>query len=70
MQHLRTSLGPGDRDRVGSRKPGSAWIDLRENHRKTIGKPWENHRKTICQWIDLMENLNRKPWFLHVFTIK
>ena len=22
------------------------------------------------QWIGLRENLNRKPWFLHVFTIK
>jgi len=21
-------------------------------------------------WVGLRENLNRKPWFLHVFTIK
>ena len=25
---------------------------------------------TRYQWIGLRENLNRKAWFLHVFTIK
>jgi hypothetical protein len=24
----------------------------------------------VFHWIGLRENLNRKPWFLHVFTIK
>jgi len=30
---------------------------LRDGKPVTIGKPWENHRKTICQWIGVRENL-------------
>ena len=45
---------------------GSSWCGLvKENHRKTIGKPWENHGKT-------MENHGKtigQPWENHGKTI-
>ena len=37
-------------------------------HSDILGCCWKP--QWLNQWIGLRENLHRKPWFLHVFTIK